>query len=344
MSRVIECMHCHNTIMLIENTDMVCPYCKNNLTNKNENCMELKEQKSTFFSFKGRMTRLPYFAIISTIIILEYLFLFAFVFSSLYLFLIVIFILDPMIWSFIVVKRCHDINLSGWYILLSLVPIANVWLGFCLLFNDGTHGPNRFGADSKNRIPVQPTDKYKKRHNIFVIVIGLLVCFLLVVLGVFSFFVTINEIPVTDEQTAAAINNTSSTGNSVFNIIGIMLIIGPGIGFFVFVIILVGIFIEGRNNTTEKKVPYLKADKTIYKVKPIDKQKQVDISHILYQKPEINYPIRQTGIGPSAMCSRCGNETSFLRYFAFGGQMLTCAICGFKGRVMKDSIGKDVII
>ena len=85
--------------------------------------------------------------------------------------------------------------------------------------------------------------------------------------------------------------------------------------------------------------------KTIYKMVPINRQKQQsDTFYTHSKKPEISYPVRQAGIGPSAICSRCGNETSFLRYFSFGGQMLTCAICGFKGRVMKDSVGRDVII
>ncbi len=57
-------------------------------------------------------------------------------------------------------------------------------------------------------------------------IMGVVVSLIILAVGVFAFFVTINEIPTTDAQTAAAINNTSATGNSVFNIIGIVLIIG----------------------------------------------------------------------------------------------------------------------
>lgn len=57
-------------------------------------------------------------------------------------------------------------------------------------------------------------------------IMGVVVSLIILAVGVFAFFVTINEIPTTNQQTAMAINNTSATGNSVFNIIGIVLIIG----------------------------------------------------------------------------------------------------------------------
>lgn len=42
------------------------------------------------------------------------------------------------------IRRMHDQDRSGWWI---LVPIANI----IFLFIDGTPGPNRFGADPKGR-------------------------------------------------------------------------------------------------------------------------------------------------------------------------------------------------
>jgi len=45
-------------------------------------------------------------------------------------------------------KRLHDMDMSGWYLLLSLVPFANVWVGFRILFRRGTIGPNSFGSPS----------------------------------------------------------------------------------------------------------------------------------------------------------------------------------------------------
>lgn len=53
------------------------------------------------------------------------------------------------------VKRLHDVDKSGWLILLCFVPIANLVLGLYMLFADGTVGPNSYGADPKNRTPYQ---------------------------------------------------------------------------------------------------------------------------------------------------------------------------------------------
>ena len=58
-------------------------------------------------------------------------------------------------------------------------------------------------------------------------IMGVVVSLIILAVGVFAFFVTINSIPVeSGTATAYAIDNTSTTGNSVFNIIGIVLIIG----------------------------------------------------------------------------------------------------------------------
>lgn len=53
------------------------------------------------------------------------------------------------------VKRLHDLNKTGWLILLSLIPVVNFVFALYLLFADGTPGPNLYGKDPKNRIPVQ---------------------------------------------------------------------------------------------------------------------------------------------------------------------------------------------
>ncbi len=42
-------------------------------------------------------------------------------------------------------KRLHDLNQSGWLVILWLVPVVNVGLGLWLLFAPGADGPNRFG-------------------------------------------------------------------------------------------------------------------------------------------------------------------------------------------------------
>ena len=53
------------------------------------------------------------------------------------------------------VKRLHDLDKSGWLILLMFVPIVNALFGLYMLFADGTVGHNQYGEDPKNRMPYQ---------------------------------------------------------------------------------------------------------------------------------------------------------------------------------------------
>jgi hypothetical protein len=59
-------------------------------------------------------------------------------------------------------------------------------------------------------------------------IMGVVVSLIILAVGVFAFFVTLNEIEntVDDENVTNAVGNVQETGNSVFNIIGIVLIIG----------------------------------------------------------------------------------------------------------------------
>jgi uncharacterized membrane protein YhaH (DUF805 family) len=44
------------------------------------------------------------------------------------------------------VKRMHDRNKSGWFVLICVVPVLNLWF-LVETFLRGTAGPNRFGPD-----------------------------------------------------------------------------------------------------------------------------------------------------------------------------------------------------
>ncbi|MBY9066993.1 DUF805 domain-containing protein [Hyphomonas sp. WL0036] len=53
----------------------------------------------------------------------------------------------------LMVRRLHDVNLSGWIILGALVPILNILVGlglFIVCLIPGTAGPNKYGPDPKN--------------------------------------------------------------------------------------------------------------------------------------------------------------------------------------------------
>lgn len=47
------------------------------------------------------------------------------------------------------VKRLHDIDLNGGYVLLGFIPIVNIVFGLYLIFKDGTKGKNEYGKDPK---------------------------------------------------------------------------------------------------------------------------------------------------------------------------------------------------
>lgn len=64
-------------------------------------------------------------------------------------------------------------------------------------------------------------------------IMGVVVALIILAVGVFAFFVTLNEVVGTIDTTTTlgaksqtAVMNVSETGNSVFNIVGIVLIIG----------------------------------------------------------------------------------------------------------------------
>lgn len=49
------------------------------------------------------------------------------------------------------IKRLHDIDQSGWLMLLTLVPLVNVILGIYVLVAPGTPGSNRFGENPRKQ-------------------------------------------------------------------------------------------------------------------------------------------------------------------------------------------------
>ncbi len=52
----------------------------------------------------------------------------------------------------LMIRRLHDVNLSGWLVLLCFVPIVNILAALGLLivcFVPGTAGPNKYGPDPK---------------------------------------------------------------------------------------------------------------------------------------------------------------------------------------------------
>ena len=48
------------------------------------------------------------------------------------------------------VRRLHDVGKSGWFILIGLVPIVNVYVFYLMLIKKGDVGDNQYGPDPKN--------------------------------------------------------------------------------------------------------------------------------------------------------------------------------------------------
>jgi uncharacterized membrane protein YhaH (DUF805 family) len=47
----------------------------------------------------------------------------------------------------VAVRRLHDVNRSGWWLLISLIPVLGILLLIVWFCRRGDAGPNRFGTD-----------------------------------------------------------------------------------------------------------------------------------------------------------------------------------------------------
>lgn len=54
------------------------------------------------------------------------------------------------------VRRLHDMGKSGWWALLSFVPVVNFFLVLVLMLAPGTPGPNRYGPDRRQTLGGSP--------------------------------------------------------------------------------------------------------------------------------------------------------------------------------------------
>jgi uncharacterized membrane protein YhaH (DUF805 family) len=116
---------------------------------------EKQELKQLLFSFQGRISRKPYW--LNSILVIVVCLVIIGILSMLGRLGMVLMV--PVyvfyIWTLLAlqVKRWHDRNKSGWWVLIALLPVAGPIWAFveagCLR---GTEGSNNFGGD--------PTDLY----------------------------------------------------------------------------------------------------------------------------------------------------------------------------------------
>jgi len=57
-------------------------------------------------------------------------------------------------------------------------------------------------------------------------IIGVLGALIVLAVAIYAFFLTVDMIPTTTSTASAALNNTTETGNTVFNIVGAVISIG----------------------------------------------------------------------------------------------------------------------
>ena len=116
--------------------------------------MFMFEALKKYAVFDGRSTRKEYwlFVLLYIILIIVFNVLDVLLSSSIFVVLVPLALLIPQL--AVIVRRLHDINCSGWWILLALVPILGSIILFVMMLIDGTKGKNRFGDDPKGRKPL----------------------------------------------------------------------------------------------------------------------------------------------------------------------------------------------
>lgn len=95
-------------------------------------------------SFEGRINRAKYW--LGVLIIAAIELIAAFVFDTTIVVIVVLLLIWPAL--AIAVKRWHDRGKSGWWVLISLVPIVGpIWALVETGFLPGDDGPNEYGPD-----------------------------------------------------------------------------------------------------------------------------------------------------------------------------------------------------
>lgn len=74
-------------------------------------------------------------------------------------------IIDITLIVFLTIMRLHDINKSGWFSLLILIPIVNLVIFIALFLTDGVEGTNIYGKDPKGRIKKSHKINYNNRNE-----------------------------------------------------------------------------------------------------------------------------------------------------------------------------------
>jgi len=103
------------------------------------------------FSFEGRINRAKFWLGVAILYVVPWvLFIIAAAVNSSFLWILVSLVVLVMIWPglAISIKRWHDRDKSGWWILIGFIPlIGPIWALVETGFLEGTPGPNQYGPN-----------------------------------------------------------------------------------------------------------------------------------------------------------------------------------------------------
>ena len=109
------------------------------------------DYKKLLFSFEGRINRKPYWMFILAAIVVNIIVaVLAAMLGDVVGLILTIIMAIAMIWAGLAVsvKRWHDRDKSGWWVLIGLIPVIGpIWVLVECGFLTGTAGQNRFGSD-----------------------------------------------------------------------------------------------------------------------------------------------------------------------------------------------------
>lgn len=105
-----------------------------------------QNQVSTIFTTEGRLNRWAYF--IQGLKVLAILFVGAIITEAISGFIGGVVMLAGVIGAWMLgIRRLHDLDRSGWWMLIGLIPYVNFIFSIYMVFFKGTDGYNRYGAD-----------------------------------------------------------------------------------------------------------------------------------------------------------------------------------------------------
>lgn len=105
----------------------------------------IKAGFSGYFDFRGRSSRSEYWWFLLFVMVVNLVVSILDTTNGLIVILVYLGLLIPML--SVQVRRLHDINRSGWWILIAFVPLVGAILLLVWHCSKGTQGDNRFGID-----------------------------------------------------------------------------------------------------------------------------------------------------------------------------------------------------